>query len=43
MAGIETTVDLVKKTYGKSRENLERVRKRLQKPQTLAEKWLYGH
>ncbi len=43
MAGIETTVELVKSTYAKTRENIKVVSKRLQKPLTLAEKILYGH
>ncbi|MGL1892308.1 MAG: aconitate hydratase [Spirochaetaceae bacterium] len=43
MANIETTVDLVSKTYEKTRANLEIVRGRLNKPLTLAEKILYGH
>lgn len=43
MAGIETTVDLVKNTYEKTRRNLDVVKKRLGKPLTLAEKILYGH
>ncbi|QEN04470.1 aconitate hydratase [Thiospirochaeta perfilievii] len=43
MAGIETTLGLVEKTYNKTRENLSVVRDRLNKPLTLAEKIMYGH
>ncbi len=43
MAVIETTSDMVKKIYAKSRQNIEIVRKRLQRPLTLAEKVLFGH
>ncbi len=43
MAGIETTVDLVKNAYAKTKKNIEIVRGRLNKPLTLAEKILYGH
>lgn len=40
---IETTPELVKKTYKKMRENLKIVRSRLGRPLTLTEKILYGH
>ena len=44
MAGIDTTFDLVSKTYSKTRENLSVVREKLNnKPLTLAEKIMYGH
>jgi aconitate hydratase len=40
---IETTPELVRKSYQKMKTNLEVVRKRLNRPLTLAEKILYGH
>ncbi|MBY0314429.1 MAG: aconitate hydratase [Bdellovibrionales bacterium] len=40
---IETTAELVKKTYATTRKNIEVVRKRLNRPMTLAEKIVYGH
>ena len=43
MSKIETTPELVKNSYDRSRKNLEIVRKRLGRPLTLAEKVLYGH
>ncbi len=43
MATIETTPELVKATYERTRKNLEVVRKRLGRPLTLAEKVLLGH
>lgn len=42
-SAIETTPDLVKNVYSKTRKNLEVVRKRLGRPLTLAEKIMYGH
>ena len=43
MATIETTPELVRKTYARTRENLKVIRTRLNRPLTLAEKVLYGH
>ncbi|OQY35557.1 MAG: aconitate hydratase [Spirochaetaceae bacterium 4572_59] len=43
MSEIATTPTLVKETYRKTRENLSIIRKRLNRPLTLAEKVLYGH
>ena len=43
MATIESTPDFVEQTYGKIRNRLETVRKRLQRPLTLAEKIVLGH
>lgn len=43
MAQIETTAEMVKGVYDRSRQNLEIVRKRLGRPLTLAEKIIYGH
>lgn len=43
MASIETTPELVKSSYSRSRKNLEIIRNRLNRPLTLAEKILYGH
>lgn len=43
MASIETTPDLVKKTYERSRNNLKVIKEKLNRPLTLAEKILYGH
>ena len=42
-SAIETTVDLVKKTYSTSRKNIEAVRSRLNRPLTLSEKIVFGH
>ncbi|MDC0980372.1 aconitate hydratase [Bdellovibrionales bacterium] len=43
MANIDTTVDMVREVYAKSRQNLDVVRKRLNRSLTLTEKTLYGH
>jgi len=43
MPVIETTAEMVKKSYDKMRQNLEVVRKRLNRPLTLAEKIVLGH
>ncbi len=43
MAKIETTPELVQKTYAKTRETLKTVRARLNRPLTLAEKVVFGH
>ena len=43
MAAIETTPEMVRKVYERSRKNLEIVRGRLQRPLTLAEKIVFGH
>jgi aconitate hydratase len=43
MPDIETTPQLVESVYARSRRNLETVRRRLNRPLTLAEKVLYGH
>lgn len=43
MSEIATTPTLVKETYRKTRENLSIIRKRLNRPLTLAEKVLFGH
>ncbi|MBW2498365.1 MAG: aconitate hydratase, partial [Deltaproteobacteria bacterium] len=43
MAAIESTPELVQKTYAKIASNLEIVRKRLGRPLTYAEKILLGH
>jgi aconitate hydratase len=43
MAQIETTADMVKNVYAKTRSNLEVIRERLERPLTLAEKVVYGH
>ena len=40
---IDSTPDVVAKAYDKTRRNLEVVRKRLNRPFTLAEKILFGH
>lgn len=40
---IETTKELVENVYQKTRKNLDVVRKRLNRPFTLAEKVLFGH
>ncbi len=42
-AKIETTPELVQKTYSESNRRLAIVRKRLNRPLTLAEKIIYGH
>lgn len=43
MSKIETTPDMVKNVYAKTRKTLEVVRKRLNRPLTLAEKVVFGH
>lgn len=43
MAKIETTPEFVKKTYETTQKRIEVVRKRLNRPMTLAEKVLFGH
>ncbi len=43
MAAIETTSDLVKKVYEKTKINTEIIRKRLNRSLTLGEKIVYGH
>ena len=43
MTAIETTPELVRKSYARTRENLAIVRKRLGRPLTFAEKILFGH
>jgi aconitate hydratase len=43
MPSIETTPELVQSVYDTSRERLEIVRRRLQRPLTLGEKVLFGH
>lgn len=43
MSRIETTPEMVKEVYKKSAERLAIVRKRLNRPLTLAEKVLFGH
>ena len=43
MAQIETTAEMVKNVYAKTRSNLDVIRKRLGRPLTLAEKVVYGH
>ncbi len=43
MASIDTTPELVKGTYEKTRKNLEIVKSRLNRPLNLAEKILFGH
>ncbi|MDX9730740.1 MAG: aconitate hydratase [Bdellovibrionales bacterium] len=40
---IETTPEMVKNVYAKSRERLEVIRQRLARPLTLAEKIVFGH
>ncbi len=40
---IETTPELVQNTYKTTRQKLEIIKKRLNRPMTLAEKILYGH
>ncbi len=43
MSAVETTPELVSKTYEKIEKNLKIIRKRLGKPLILSEKILYGH
>jgi len=43
MAKIETTPEMVKNVYAKSKERLTVIRKRLNRPLTLAEKIMFGH
>jgi aconitate hydratase len=43
MPAIETTPELVQSVYDTSRERLEIIRRRLQRPLTLAEKIVFGH
>ena len=43
MPAIETTPELVQNVYDTSRERLEIIRRRLQRPLTLAEKIVFGH
>jgi len=43
MPAIETTPELVSSVYERSRRNIEIVRKRLNRPLTLAEKIVFGH
>lgn len=43
MANIETTPELVKAIYERSRQRLETIRRRLGRPLTLTEKILFGH
>lgn len=43
MGSIETTSEMVKKVYERSRKQLQVMRKKLNRPLTLAEKILYGH
>ncbi len=43
MAKIETSPEMVKEVYKKSKERLEIVRKRLGRPLTLGEKVVFGH
>ena len=40
---IETTPEMVKNVYAKSRERLKTIRTRLNRPLTLAEKIVFGH
>lgn len=40
---IETTPEMLEKVYQTTRKNIEIIRKRLNRPLTLAEKVLYGH
>ncbi|MGZ3744437.1 MAG: aconitase family protein, partial [Pseudobdellovibrionaceae bacterium] len=42
-AKIETTPEMVKNVYAKSKERLAIIRKRLNRPLTLAEKIIFGH
>lgn len=43
MAQIETTAEMVKNVYSKTRDNLKVIKERLGRPLTLAEKVVYGH
>ncbi|MCB0413213.1 MAG: aconitate hydratase [Bdellovibrionales bacterium] len=43
MAQIETTKEMVKNVYEKTKKNIDVVKKRLNRPFTLAEKILFGH
>ncbi len=43
MSQIETTPEMVRRVYERSRKNLEIVRDRLKRPLTLAEKIVFGH
>jgi len=43
MSSIETTPAMVKKVYETTRKNLDLVRKKLNRPLTLAEKIVFGH
>lgn len=43
MATIETTPEMVTKVYATTRSKLEVIKKRLNRPMTLAEKIVYGH
>jgi len=43
MPNVDTTPEFVARSYERSRRNLEAVRKRLNRPLTLAEKILFGH
>ncbi len=43
MANIETTSEMVKKVYDRSRQQLQKIKSKLNRPLTLAEKILYGH
>ena len=43
MTAIETTPELVRKSYARTHENLAIVRKRLGRPLSFAEKILFGH
>ncbi len=43
MAQIETTPEMVRKVYARTRENLKTVRARINRPLTLAEKVVFGH
>src|SRR5690348_6710698 len=40
---VETTRDLVAKTYERTQKNLKLVREKLKRPLTLAEKIVFGH
>lgn len=42
-SSIETTPEFVEQIYKTTRKNLEPMRKKLNRPLTLAEKILYGH
>ncbi|MDZ4663138.1 MAG: aconitate hydratase [Pseudomonadota bacterium] len=43
MGVIETTPELVQRVYQKSRENIEKMRKKVNRPMNLTEKILFGH